>query len=115
MANRVQGAQGVDAVTTLGAALSGVNPGVSLTYTCPTGKTAIVRFWSASKFTGAPTVGLYVTVGGVKVEIDSATAQVQQQCYINLNPADTATVEVITGVAASVFDSQVTVEEYSTV
>lgn len=101
-----------NSVTTLGAALSGAALGVVLTYTCPANKTAIVRFWSVSKFTGAPTVGLYVTIGGVKVESDRATAQNQQQLHAALNAGDTATVEVVANVAATVFDSLISVDEY---
>ena len=113
MSQRTGNAQIVDLVTSVVAAASGANPAVILTYTCPAGKTACLRFWTISKFTGAPTVAVYITVGGVKVELDRGTAQTQQALNHNLNPGDTCTVEVVTGVAASVFDTTVSLEEYS--
>ena len=99
---------------TVGSALSGANAGAVLTYTCPAGKQAIVRYASMFLTNLAPTVALQANIGGTTINIKSAAASYDWQGAIMLNAGDFVRFNVTGIVAASTLDAGIFAEEYPT-
>ena len=112
MSNRFQPYTANNGGRALGAALSGAATGVVLTYTCPAGKQATVRFVSLFQDTLAPTVAVQATLGGTTVNVFSSNANFQLNMTIQLNANDTVTLNVTTAVATSTFDGLICADEY---
>jgi hypothetical protein len=113
MTTRIDTAQPVQGVTTVGAGLSGASTGVKLSYTVPAGRQARISLISAANFNGAPTVQLRITVGGTTVVLSSGTVAQVSTGGVYLNAGDVADLNVSALVAATTFDGAIAAEEYA--
>ena len=99
-------------VPTVGAGLSGAAVATVLTYTVPTGRNALVRYAGVNNFSGAPTVQVRATVGGVTVVLGSGAGAYDTFPNLALNAADTLTIRVTAAIALSTFDATISADEF---
>jgi methionine aminopeptidase len=113
VSTRTGAAGAINGVSTAGEALPATATGVQLTYTCPAGKQAVVRFVSIDTIVNAITIAVEAVIGGVNVEVTSFTANGVLNCTIPLNAGDVVQLDVTVAIAGGAFDALIGAEEYT--
>ena len=112
MSTRVNNGAVVNGGSAVGSGLSGANPGAILTYTCPSGRQAILRCATMFLTNLAPTVALQANIGGTTINLTSGAASYVFNGTITLNAGDFVRFNVTTQVAASTLDAGIFAEEF---
>jgi hypothetical protein len=112
MALRVVGPQPINGATTVVSAADLSSAGTKATYTCPAGRSAVVRYVTCTQLVAGGTLVLKATIGGVTVALNVAAATFALAVSIALNAGDTVTLVASATGAGATNDLLIAAEEY---
>ena len=112
MASRVVGPNPVNGATVVVSAADLSTAGTKATYTCPAGRSAVVRFVSWLQLVAGGTLICKATIGGVTVSLNVASATGTMTAPIALNAGDTVTLVASGTGAGATTDLLISADEY---